>query len=201
MIVHYLCIAFGLYADSKIIGEMFYFVFFVTNYFALGFGFWLAMRHGEYLREHPLVMQTVNDGTTETMIEAVSSVPEDMDTKNSPLQETSVQPILAQSNNAITDQAELEGTQVRELEPIPATTMSAVEMLSAGIIEQVIGMAENASNDDLHNIVSQLQEIRGAISNADNHCYVFEDAESFLTRNDEKYVTTAICRPVVGRKK
>jgi len=209
-------------------GEMFYFVFFVTNYFALGFGFWLAMRHGEYLREHPLIIQTANDGKTETIIETVSNISEDVDTENSSLQEMPVQLILAQSDDtlqistqddmetiimaddAITDQAEPDETQVRESEPISdiamdftemPTTMSAVEMPSAGMIEQVIGMAENVPDDNLQNIISQLQEIRGVITNADNHCYIFEDAESFLTLNDEKYVTTAICRPVVGRKK
>ena len=232
LIVHCLYIVFGLYADSTKIGEMFYFVFFVTNFFALGFGFWLAMRHGEYLREHPLIMQTANDGTTETMIEAAFNVPEDADTESPSLQETLPQPILAQNENddasqisaqddlktvimaddAITDRAELDETLVHEPEEIamdsaemptdmPVIEMSAVEMPSAGMIEQVIGMVENVPDDDLQNIVSQLQEIRGVISNTDNRCYVFEDAESFLILNDEKYVTTAICRPVVGRKK
>ena len=200
---------------------MFYFVFFVTNYFSLGFGFWLAIRHGEYLREHPLIMQTVNDGKAETIIEAVSSIQEDADTESPPLQETSPQPVLAQSesdgtsqnpaqddletvvmvDDAITDQVELDETKLRESEQIPTATTPAIERPSAGMIEQVIGIAENVPNDDLQDIVSQLQEIRGVITNADNRYYVFEDAESFLTPHEEKYVTTAICRPVVGRKK
>ena len=207
--------------DSKIIGEMFYFVFFVTNYFALGFGFWLAMRHGEYLREHPLTMQTTNDGKTETIIEAVSNTPEDEDTESPPLRETPAQPILAQSENndtsqisvqddpetavlvddTITDQAELDETRVHKSKQMPNIAMNSAEMPSAGMIEQVIGMAGNVPDDDLQDIVSQLQEIHGVITNADNRCYISEDAEAFLTPHEEKYVTTAVCRPVVRRKK
>jgi hypothetical protein len=213
-----------LYIDSKIIGEMFYFTFFVTNFFALGLGFWFAMRHGEYLREYPLVMQTASNGKTETMIEAVSNISEDACAENPPLQETQAIDQPAQSDDtsqiptqdnletvimaddattdqAITDQAELDETQIHESEQMPIATMSAIEMPSAAMIEQVIGMAETVPDNDLQNIVSQLQEIRGVIANTDNRCYVFENAESFLVLNDEKYVTTAICRPLVGRKK
>ena len=73
-------------------------------------------------------------------------------------------------------------------------------LFSGEMIEQLVGMMEDDESDELAPIVWQLQEIHDLTTAADRHYYVSEDANFFITPDNEHYATTTICRPMVGRK-
>lgn len=197
---------------------MFYIVFFVTNYFSLGIGVWLAIRHDEILRmEMPnLIIQA-----KKTVVDAI---PVGEEAPPSPRNATQIsandsfQAFVADESETVMaadetplptpvdpleSPAHVSSDKESHVKPVPRRIDPASKspLPSVGMIEQVIGMAESVPEDDLQGIISQLQEIHGVIANADKRCYVSEDADSFVTPEEEKYVTTAICRPTVGCKR
>ena len=263
---------------------MFYIIFLITNFFTLGVGVWLAMRHGEFMRAQRLgtsIVQEESQGMDATVqvdespVEKESQGPtaEEMqeEPQNTPLQEnqSEVEEIPQISNDPTSDH-QISGdteppmvemtdtpsapepeiseispeaeTEIPEIAPetVPETVLcdppsqevSAQETVaqeaaiqendpvraqedenemppvlqsplpSVEMLEQIIGMTESVPNhDDLQEIATQLQEICGVLADTNDPCYVSEDAEFFITENEEKYATTTICRPVVGRKK
>jgi hypothetical protein len=73
-------------------------------------------------------------------------------------------------------------------------------LFSGEMFEQLVGMIEDDESDELAPIVCQLQEIHDMAVTAGHNCYASEDANFFITPDKEHYATTAICRPMVGRK-
>ena len=221
---------------------MFYIVFLLTNYLALGVGVWLAIRHGEMLRNEAagklqkknmesalLAMKTMPQPPPAEFTEKKEQAKQTEQTEQNepsiagadsihsfPIEEYSAgqnakteplpEPLaesLAEEMAEIPEIAELpEPVEVAETQHQPLSSGEMIEQ-----IEQMVGMISD-DDADLKEIAAQMQEIRQEIhqqiyeaaSTADSACYISEDAEAFITPDEKKYVTTAICRPIVGRK-
>ena len=165
---------------------MFYVFFFAFGYISLGLGVWIAIRHKEVLRHE----QTQEYGTKNQSEELMPPYQMSQEEKQEGLKE-SVEGINDVTPEIVNEQIRLSGAS-----PSVTESQSHGEM-----IEQLVGMVEDSESDELAAIVRQLQEIHHLASEADIRCYVSEDAESFVTPDEEQYATTTICRPKVGHKK
>jgi len=72
---------------------------------------------------------------------------------------------------------------------------------SGKMIEQLVSMIKEDSTGIPASIASQLQEIHNMVTSTDKHYFASENAEYFITQDEERYATTTICRPIVGRKR
>jgi len=166
---------------------MFYIVLFVFGYISLGLGVWIAMRHKEILRHQQRQEYGSKNQSDEFMMMSYQMSQEE---KRDGWNES------AEGNSDAS--LEMANEQMR----LDSATLLASESQADGeMIEQLVGMVEENESDELTAIVQQLQEIHNLISEADMRCYVSEDAECFITPDEEQYATTAICRPKVGCKK
>lgn len=68
------------------------------------------------------------------------------------------------------------------------------------IIEQLVGMREDDELKEMASLITQIQEINDMVAVANHHYFVSEDADCFVTPDNQQYATTTFCRPIVGRK-
>lgn len=150
---------------------MLYIIFLISSTISLGMGVWLAMCHAESLRH--------SDRVTGDVASAMGEVASDFQP------DTSHPELETRSSTQRVDQ------------PTPAITK---QLIFGEMTEQLVAMIQDDDSDEFSFIVEQLQEIHDMTTTADESCYVSEDADSFLTPDEEQYATTAICRPRVGKK-
>ena len=201
--------------------SMFYIVFFVSNYIAMGIGVWIALCHGEILRqplehndikhedcfypwlEKPLVEQKedsiVTDETQHFDFDGASIV------KN-PVQSVYNNTTSGLLRSGIKDHVVIDKEVPLEADQEESETEwydpDRMPLFSSNrLIDQLVGMIRHDEADELTSIVTQLQEIHNMAMVADDNYYASEDAQFFITPHEEQYATTAICRPIVGRKR
>ena len=185
---------------------MFYIVFLVSNYIALGVGVWIAMRHGEILRHQSEQNSTKYEDTFYSPLEKPLMEQEIEPVEESVISETDIDRFdLGGIHDAETNQSpEAQTPEIvdRESDDNDRSLYNKMPLSpSHRLIEQLVGMTRHDEPDELVSIASQLQEILEMTTGADDNYYASEDAEFFVTPDEEQYATTAICRPMVGRKK
>lgn len=169
---------------------MIYLIIFVSNYFSIGTGVWVAMRHGEISRRHE-----IHTAIGQTHLFGVPKpVSHDEEQKD-------VDVTQQISDDIIRDREEENLAASDRLRRDNGILSIAKPQFAGDMIEQLVGMAKDDVSKELASIVNQLQEIHDMAMGADNHFYASEDADSFITPDTEQYATTTFCRPVVGSKK
>ena len=244
---------------------MFYIVFLLSNFLALGVGVWVAIRHGEILHSEEAEKSDETSGPALGEKPSLSNDETETDkpstdepfSADAPLGDSFIEkqtqnefftsPDVAETDFSVTDnisEADTPQASVSETAAIPdendqpfsasegetilKNKVSPQEMLalkstisekpakqestetpfspqtifsSDEVIEQLAVMVADEESSELKAIVSQLQQISEMATTADRSCYASVDAEAFVMAHEEKYTTTAICRPMVGRKK
>ena len=176
--------------------SMLYFIYLFSNMISLGMGIWLAMCHAEILRDQENHMHRNQEKGVSDEMRVASSELRVANDEERVMTDTDILPLTACPSSLTPNPSPETLKQVDH--PTPSVTKP---LLFGEMTEQLVAMIQDDDSVEFRSIVEQLQEIHDMATSADESCYASEDAESFLTPEEEQYATTAICRPKVGRKK
>lgn len=197
---------------------MFYVVFFISNYISLGIGSWIAIRHGEIARNQLMqgkihqpeiildskITQTaskshqnqISENPFDKTPETGTPEAEENGFDNHINVEEAMRNVDGKLPRPHTQEWQADAVFVNELPSTP----TPLPLPSGEMIERLVGMIEEEGSGELTSLASHLQEIHDMLTPADKRYYASEDAEFFVTPNEQKYASIAICRPIVGRK-
>ncbi len=196
---------------------MIYVVFIISNYISLGIGVWIAIRHGEIARNQ-LTQKNLQQSRSLLETQEILSDPNlneyqvvgDNDGQISEIN-LSENKENSTDNRFVAEEPTLnadvkfspphaqewraDALFVNELPPTAHLPLPSGEM-----VEQLVGMIKEEGTGELVPLASELQEIHDMLTSTDKRYYASADAKFFVTPDEQKYASTAICRPIVGRK-
>ena len=146
------------------------------------------------------------DGAGETIDAANETIGSVGETKNSILSDLPVSSGINESDNqtSLETNPEEERLTVNDRVRLDRDRLSVDKPLFAEemyeIIEQLVGMREDDELKEMASLITQIQEINDMVAVANHHYFVSEDADCFVTPDNQQYATTTFCRPIVGRK-
>ena len=156
------------------------------------------------------VSQNVMDGSDDSVAgysDIIDGASETIDaageTKNSILSETPVSSGINESDiqPSLETNPEEERLSANDRVRLDSAGLSVAKpQLADEIIEQLIGMGKDDELKEMASLITQIQEINDMVAAANHHYFVSEDADCFVTPDNQQYATTTFCRPIVGRK-